>query len=101
MKEWSLKFTCRTPEETIRWLLLANRRSINVLEFSVILVGLSISCSRLYMLVRLRSFHLRAREASFFVAKMFTLKSPSSITSASNEIEDNAVSSSSVSDSNN
>ena len=97
MREWSLKFTCRTPEETIRWLLLANSYSIR----NVILVGLSLSCSRLYMLVRLRSFRLRAREASFFVAKKFTLKSPSSITSASNEIEDNAVSSSSVSDSNN
>jgi hypothetical protein len=53
------------------------------------------------MLVKLRSFRLRTLEASIFVAKKFTLKSPGSITSASNEIEDNAVSSYSVSDSNN
>ena len=58
----------------------------------MILVGLSMICSRLYvLLVRSSSFHFSGREESFRLAKKFTLKSLSSTISASNEIEDSAI----------
>lgn len=89
--EWHSKtdvVTCRTPEAVIRWLLLTRRRSINVFEVSVILVGLSMICSRLYVLVRSSSFRLSGREESFLLA---ILKLTSSTIPASYGIENSAT----------